>query len=73
MKGKSIFVHYFHRENSEKYQFLYMYLEWPVAPGGKFALALPFPPFPVLLLKEDGLLIGARRDTFPYWSKFKCW
>lgn len=40
-------------------------------PGGKCAPAPPFPPFPVRLLKEDGLLIGARRDTFLHWSKFK--
>ncbi|KAM7248162.1 hypothetical protein CapIbe_000201 [Capra ibex] len=47
-----------------------MYPEWPVALV-KCAPALPFPPFPVRLLKEDGLLIGARRDTFLHWSKFK--
>lgn len=43
MKGKSIFVHYFHRENSEKHQFLYMYPEWPVALVGNALRHCPFP------------------------------
>ena len=42
MKGKSIFVHYFHWENSEKYQFLYMYLEWPMARVGNLLWHCPF-------------------------------